>query len=85
MIQRWLQVTRKEYGFRMVETLRSEWRRGMSFEAIIELRDELDAMLQRIRSERHIRTPVVKCPECGYVGEGGQPHVSVRAMFLSLV
>jgi hypothetical protein len=56
----------------------------MSFEATVELRDELDAMLQRIRSEQHIRTPVFKCPQCGHVGEGAQPHVSVRAMLLSL-
>ena len=68
----------------MIETLRSEWHREMSFEATIELRDGLDAMLQRIRSERHIRTPVFKCPHCGHVGEGAQPHVSVRAMLLSL-
>jgi hypothetical protein len=85
MIQRWQQVTRKEYGFRKwLRHYVSEWRQGMSFEATIELRDELDAMLQRIRSERHIRTPVVKCPHCGHVGEGAQPHVSVRAMLLSL-
>jgi hypothetical protein len=69
----------------MIETLRSEWHHGMSFEATIELRDALDAMLQRIRSERHIRSPVFKCPLCGHVGEGAQPHVSVRAMFLSLL
>jgi hypothetical protein len=69
----------------MVETLRSEWHHGMSFEATIELRDGLDAMLQRIRSERHLRTPVFKCPHCGHVGEGPQPHVSVRAMLLSLL
>ena len=69
----------------MVETLRFEWRHGMSFEAIIELRDGLDAMLQRIRSERQIWTPVFECPHCGHVGEGRQVHVSVRAMFLSLV
>jgi len=69
----------------MVETLRSEWHHGMSFEATIELRDGLDAMLQRIRSERHIRTPVFKCPQCGHVGEGALPHVSVRAMLLSLM
>jgi len=69
----------------MVETLRSEWHHGMSFEATVELRDELDAMLQRIRSERHIRSPVFKCPHCGHVGEGAQPHVSVRAIFLSLL
>ena len=69
----------------MIEALRSEWHHGMSFEATVELRDELDAMLQRIRSERHIRPPVFKCPHCGHVGEGAQPHVSVRAMILSLV
>jgi hypothetical protein len=68
----------------MIETLRSEWHHGMSFEATIKLRDELDAMLQRIRSAQHIRTPVFKCPHCGHVGEGAQPHVSVRAMLLSL-
>jgi hypothetical protein len=69
----------------MVETLRSKWHYGMSFEATIELRNELDAMLQLIRSERHIRIPVFKCPHCGHVGEGGKPHVSVRAMLLSLL
>ena len=68
----------------MIETLRSEWHHGMSFEATIEVRDCLDAMLQRIRSEWHIRTRVFKCPHCGHVGEGAQPHVSVRAMLLSL-
>jgi hypothetical protein len=69
----------------MVETLRSQWHHGISFEATIELRDGLDAMLQQIRSDRHIRTPVFRCPHCGHVGEGAQPHVSVRAMLLSLV
>jgi len=32
----------------MIDALRSEWHHGMSFEATIELRDGLDAMLQRI-------------------------------------
>jgi hypothetical protein len=69
----------------MIEKLRSQWRQDLSFDAIVELRDELDAMLQQIRSERHIRPPVFKCPRCGHVGEGADPHVSVRAMILSLV
>ena len=69
----------------MIESLRSQWRQGLSFEAIVKLRDDLDAMLQRIRSERHIRPPVCKCPKCGYVGEGAEPHVSVRAMILSVI
>jgi hypothetical protein len=69
----------------MIEKLRSQWRQDLSFDAIVELRDELDAMLQQIRSERHIRPPVFKCPKCGHVGEGADAHVSVRAMILSLV
>jgi hypothetical protein len=69
----------------MIERLRSQWQPGMPFEAIVELRDDLDAMLQRIRFERHIRPPVLRCPRCGHVGEGVEPHVSVRAMTLSLL
>ncbi len=68
----------------MIERLRSQWHHGMSFHAVIELRDDLDAMLQLIRSERHIHRPVFRCQKCGYVGEGAEPHVSVRAMILSL-
>jgi hypothetical protein len=68
----------------MIERLRVEWHQGMSCDALIELRDELDAQLQRIRSERNILSPILKCPCCGHVGEGADPHVSVRAMILSL-
>ena len=68
----------------MIERLRSQWHPGMSFDALVELRDELDAMLERIRAERHIRPSVFRCPKCGHVGEGRPPHVSVRAMILSL-
>jgi hypothetical protein len=68
----------------MIERLQSRWRPGISFEALVELRDELDAMLEHIRAEQHIRSVVFKCPKCGHVGEGRQPHVSVRAMILSL-
>ncbi len=67
----------------MVECLRSHWHQGMSLNAMVELRDDLDAMLQRIRFERRIRSAVFKCSRCGYVGEGADPRVSVRAMILS--
>ena len=68
----------------IIERLRAQWHQGMSFDAIVELRDELDAMLQRIRSERHIHSPVLRCPRCKHVHEGAEPHASVRAMILSL-
>jgi hypothetical protein len=68
----------------MVERLRDRWRPDMHFDAIISLRDDLDATLQRIRSEENIGSPVFRCRDCGYVGPGATPHVSVRAMILSL-
>jgi hypothetical protein len=68
----------------MIGRLRSQWHQGMSLDAVVELRDDLDAMLQRIRSERRIRSAVFRCSHCGYVGEGADPRVSVRAMILSL-
>jgi len=68
----------------MIEWLRAQWHQSMSCDALIKLRDELDAQLQRIRTERHIRSPIFSCPCCGQVGEGADPHISVRAMILSL-
>jgi hypothetical protein len=62
----------------MIERLRSQWYPGMPFDAIVELRDDLAAMLRQIRSARHIRPPVFRCTNCGHVGESAEPHVSVR-------
>jgi len=69
----------------MVEHLRLRWRDDLSMEALLGLRDELDDMLERIRSTRHISNPVVKCPACGHRGRGADPHVSIRATILALV
>lgn len=68
----------------MIERLRSRWHQGMSFAALVELRDDLEIMLQRIRSDRHIRPAGFRCPKCGHLGAGAELHVSVRAMILSL-
>jgi hypothetical protein len=68
----------------MLEILRACWNVGLAFATLIELRDELDTMLHRIRAERHIRPPVIKCPRCGHVGEAAEPDVTVRAMILSV-
>ena len=46
----------------MVEHLRLRWRDDLSMEALLGLRDELDDMLGRIRSARHLSNPVFKCP-----------------------
>jgi hypothetical protein len=49
----------------MVEHLRLRWRDDLSMAALLGLRDELDDVLGRIRSTRHIANPVFKCPACG--------------------
>ncbi|HEX4750020.1 MAG TPA: hypothetical protein VH302_10805 [Bryobacteraceae bacterium] len=69
----------------MVDALRSKWRPDMSGEAMIRLRDDLDGMLQQIRRKLQISSPLIKCLECGHVGESAPPHVSVRAMILSVI
>jgi hypothetical protein len=68
----------------MVEHLSLHWRDDLSMEALVRLRDELDDMLGHIRSTRHISNPVFKCPACGHIGRGADPHVSVRATILAL-
>ncbi len=69
----------------MIETLRTRWHQDLSFTEIIELRNDLNEMLQQIRIQRHIRPPVFKCPKCGQISEGAPSEVSVRAMILSVI
>ena len=68
----------------MLDKLRARWRGDLSFVELVALRDELDAMLHRVRAERQIRPPVIRCRRCGHVGEAAEPVVTVRAMVLSL-
>ena len=68
----------------MVRHLRLRWRDDLPIEALLGLCDELDAMLGHIRSTRHIANPIFKCPACGHIGRGTDPHVSVRATILAL-
>ena len=51
---------------------------------MIQLRDDLDEMLHRIRSERNIRTPVIRCRSCGRIGPAAEPDVSLRATIIAL-
>ena len=69
----------------IIERLRAQFHSEMTFDEIVGLRDDLDAMLQQIRTERLIRPPIIRCTYCGHIGEGAEPHVSVRAMILSLL
>jgi len=67
-----------------VVRLQSKWHQGVSMPTLISLRDELDGMLQRIRTGRNIQTPIITCRRCGTTGRAAEPHVSVRALILAL-
>lgn len=68
----------------MVETLRARWHPAMAFPQLIELREQLDAMLQSIRSEREIVPPLMYCTHCQTRHRAAAPRVSVRALILAL-
>ena len=68
----------------MIVRLRAEWHEGMSIPALIGLRNELDGTLHRIRVSRNIQTPIITCRRCGTTGRAADPHVSVRALILTL-
>ena len=57
-----------------LEILRARSHAGLSFAELIDLRDELDTMLHRIRSERHIRPPVVRRSAIDELDLGGESH-----------
>jgi hypothetical protein len=69
----------------MIDHLRERWQQSMAFDALVQLRDDLEVMLQKIRTERQIGTAVVRCGQCGRVHAAPEPRVTVRSMILSLL
>lgn len=55
----------------------------MSLPSLIALCSKVDGMLQRIRHERHIVPPIIRCRKCGITGRAAEPRVSVRAVILA--
>jgi len=68
----------------LVTQLRSSWKAGLPWEAIIELRDTLQRRLEQILSSGGIKPAIVRCRYCGSVAPGAPPTISVRAMLLAL-
>ena len=52
--------------------------------ALISLRNELDEMLQCIRTSRNIRTPLITRRKCGMTARAALPQVGVRTLILAL-
>ena len=56
----------------------------MSMEALLRLRDRLEATLQTIRQTRQILPAMMWCPHCQARHRAAPPSVSVRATILAL-
>ena len=57
---------------------------AMSMDALLRLRDRLDASLQTLRQTRHILPAMMWCPHCQAHHRAAPPRVSVRATILAL-
>src|SRR5512134_3141186 len=68
----------------LVDKLRASWRSDLNWAAIIGLRDQLQAMVEDIIVRRGIKRARVRCLQCGHVGPGAPPVISVRAVILAL-
>jgi hypothetical protein len=68
----------------MIAMLRKAADPAMSVDAVLVLRDRLDATLQHIRSTRQILPAMMWCPHCQAHHRAAPPRVSVRATLLAL-
>jgi hypothetical protein len=68
----------------MIAMLRQAADPAMSVDAVLLLRDRLDATLQHIRRTRQILPAMMWCPQCQAHHRAAPPRVSVRATILAL-
>ena len=68
----------------MIAMVRQAGDPAMSVDAVLLLRDRLDATLQTIRSARQILPALMWCPRCQAHHRAAPPRVSVRATILAL-
>ena len=68
----------------MITMLRQAADPAMSVDAVLALRDRLDATLQHLRRTRQILPAMMWCPHCQAPHRAAPPRVSVRATILAL-
>lgn len=68
----------------LVAALRQSWRPDPTWQAVIDLRDQLQRGLEHILTSRGIKPATVRCSHCGHVAPGTPPAISVRAVLLAL-
>ena len=68
----------------IITKLKTDWNASMSWEEIIQFRDNLDKTLQEIRTTRNIQTAMMWCPKCQKRHRSAPPKISVSALILAL-
>lgn len=68
----------------VVALLRREWRSDIAWDAVLQLRRDLQAELDGHQSAHGIVRATVRCPDCGSIEPGAPPQISVRALLLAL-
>jgi len=68
----------------LVTDLRAAWHADLPWEAVIELRRQLQTRLDGILKARGITPARIRCFHCGHVGPGAPPVLTVRAVLLAL-
>jgi hypothetical protein len=55
----------------------------MDWPGVIALRDDLEAQLKSVITSRGIVPAIVRCSDCGHVGPGRAPSLTVRAVMFA--
>jgi hypothetical protein len=68
----------------LIAIVRQAGNPAMSMDALLRLRDRLDASLQTLRQTRQLLPAMMWCPHCQAHHRAAPPRVSVRATLLAL-
>src|SRR5215475_4633697 len=68
----------------LIAIVRQAGNPAMSMDALLRLRDRLDASLQTLRQTRQLLSAMMWCPHCQARHRAAPPSVSVRATILAL-
>ena len=68
----------------LIAIVRQAGNPAMSMDALLRLRDRLDASLQTLRQTRQLLPAMMWCPHCQARHRAAPPSVSVRATILAL-
>lgn len=68
----------------MVDELRRRWSTSLAWDEVVLLCEDAMALRTRIRQERGILPPRMRCPKCGAVSRSDIAGISVRSLLFAL-